>query len=107
PRLVTGPARPRGFAPDPDYTDGDPRGVGRVQVTQKNGRRWSTADAFLRPAAGRPNLTVLTGATALALDVDGDHGRGVTLAGAPIAVARARREVVLAAGAIGSPQLLM
>ena len=106
--LMIGAARSCGFDADPDYNDGDPRGVGPVEVTQRNGRRWSSADAFLRPAAGRPNLTVLTGAMALGLDLQGDRVRGVKLGGkAPMAVARARREVILAAGAIGSPQLLM
>ena len=106
--LMIGAARSLGFEPDPDYNDGDPRGVGPVEVTQKNGRRWSTADAFLRPAAGRPNLTVLTGAMALGLELQGDRVRGVSLGGhTPMAIARARREVILASGAIGSPQLLM
>jgi choline dehydrogenase-like flavoprotein len=106
--LIVAAARSLGHPADPDYNDGEPLGVCAVEVTQKRGRRWSAADAFLRPAAGRPNLTVLTGATALGLDLRDGRARGVRLAGrTPMAVARARREVVLAAGAIGSPQLLM
>jgi choline dehydrogenase-like flavoprotein len=106
--LIVKAALGRGYEFDPDYNDGDPRGVSAVETTTKRGRRWSAADAFLRPAAGRPNLTVLTGATALGLDLQGGRARGVRLASrTPMAVARARREVILAAGAIGSPQLLM
>ena len=106
--LMIGAARNRGYDADRDYNDGAPHGVAPVEVTQKKGRRWSAADAFLRPAAGRPNLTVLTRATALGLEIRGDRVRGVKLSGrTPMAVARARHEVILAAGAIGSPQLLM
>ncbi len=97
-----------GFPLDPDYNDGDPYGTSAAETTQKYGRRWSAADAFLRPAAGRPNLTVLTAATALGLEISGGRVRGVRLAGkTPMAIARARREVILSAGSIGSPQLLM
>jgi choline dehydrogenase-like flavoprotein len=106
--LMIDSARNLGYEPDRDYNDGEPSGICRVEVTQKRGRRWSAADAFLRPAAGRPNLTVLTKAQALGLDIQGDRVRGVRLGGRTgMAVARARNEVILAAGAIGSPQLLM
>jgi choline dehydrogenase-like flavoprotein len=106
--LMVGAARAHGFPLDPDYNDGDPDGVALVEVTQRNGRRWSTADAFLRPARNRPNLTVATGATALEVEIRNGRARGVRLAGRlPYSVARARQEVILAAGAIGSPQLLM
>jgi len=106
--LIVAAARNLGHPLDPDYNDGEPSGICPVEVTQRRGRRWSAADAFLRPAAGRPNLTVLTAATALGLDVRDGRARGVRLAGkTPMAVARARNEVILAAGAIGSPQLLM
>ena len=97
-----------GFPFDDDYNDGEPNGAAYAETTQKHGRRWSAADAFLRPAAGRPNLTVLTAATALGLEIADGTVRGVKLGGkTPMAVARARREVILSAGAIGSPQLLM
>ncbi|KAA0273848.1 MAG: choline dehydrogenase [Acidobacteria bacterium] len=106
--LIVAAARSLGHPADPDYNDGEPNGVCGVEVTQRRGRRWSAADAFLRPAAGRPNLTVLTGATALGVELRDGRARGVELAGrTPMAVARARDEVILAAGAIGSPQLLM
>ena len=106
--LMIAAARRRGHPADPDYNDGEPDGVAPVEVTQKRGRRWSCADAFLRPAAGRPNLTVLTGAFAYGLEIASGRVRGVKVSGkTDMAVARARREVILAAGAIGSPQLLM
>ena len=54
--------RANDFPLDPDYNDGEPDGVCPVQTTQHRGQRWSAADAFLRPALKRPNLTVLTGA---------------------------------------------
>ena len=79
------------------------------QVTQRDGRRWSTADAYLRPALARPNLKVRTGATVLGIELEGTQAVGVKLAGrrrGNSELVRADREVVLSAGAIGSPQLL-
>jgi len=106
--LMIGAARAQGYPLDPDYNDGEPNGATLVETTTKNGRRWSAADAFLKPAAGRPNLTVATGSTAIGLELRDGRATGVRLAGkAPFATARARREVIVAAGAIGSPQLLM
>jgi choline dehydrogenase len=106
--LIVKAALNQGYEFDPDINDGNPNGICIVETTTKHGRRWSAADAFLRPAAGRPNLTILTGATALGLEIRGERVRGVRLGGkTPMAVARARREVILSAGAINSPQLLM
>ena len=106
--LMVGAALENGFRFDEDYNDGSQDGVCMLQVTQKHGRRWSAADAFLRPAAGRPNLTIATGVRAIGLELRDGRATGVRLTGrAPSATARARREVILAAGAIGSPQLLM
>lgn len=80
-------------------------GYSPTPVTQNRGRRWSSADAYLRPALPRPNLRVITGVTVERVTFDGRRATGVEHSGgAPI---RARREVVLAAGAIGSPYLLM
>lgn len=107
--LMIEAARANDFPLDPDYNDGEPDGVCRVQVTQKHGRRWSAADAFLRPARKRPNLTILTGATVLGIELRGDRAVGVRYAsgrGSSTAIAEASVEVILAAGAIGSPQLL-
>jgi choline dehydrogenase len=74
-------------------------------VTQDRGRRWSSADAYLRPALERPNLTVLTDATVERVVFDGRRAIGVERRGG--ARVTARREIILAAGTIGSPHLLM
>ncbi|MEW9553099.1 GMC family oxidoreductase [Nonomuraea sp. NPDC050783] len=74
-------------------------------VTQNRGRRWSSADAYLRPALKRPNLTVVTGASVDRVLFDGRRAVGVEHGGG--AQLKARREVILSAGAIGSPHLLM
>ena len=90
-----------------DFNCGDNEGCGYFHVTQRRGVRWTTAKAFLRPAQSRPNLLVLTGAQAGTLLFEGSrctgvsyrhNGRGET--------ATASAEVVLATGAIASPQLL-
>jgi len=91
----------------PDYNGPEQDGVSMFQVTQKDGKRWSAADAFLRPALSRPNLTVVTGALVSSLELSGDRVVGVRYSrGRSSHVARADREVILAAGAIGSPQIL-
>ncbi|MBT9594787.1 MAG: GMC family oxidoreductase N-terminal domain-containing protein [Vitreoscilla sp.] len=91
-----------------DFNRGDNEGVGPIHVNQREGRRWSAADAFLKPVLNRPNLTVETGALADRVLVEA--GRAVGMAWRQGGVARsavARREVVLAAGAFGSPQILL
>jgi choline dehydrogenase len=83
-------------------------GVGFYQVTQRNGRRWSAADAYLHPAAGRPNLTVLTDALVTKIEVTGGRATGVRyLRRGQQEQALAEREVILAGGAVNSPQLLL
>jgi choline dehydrogenase len=92
-----------------DYNGPEQDGVAMFQVTQRNGRRWSVADAYLRPALSRPNLKVLTHASVLGLELSGERVTGVryrTRRGGERLV-RAQREVILSAGAIGSPQLLL
>ena len=90
-----------------DFNRGDNEGCGYFHVNQKRGVRWTTAKAFLRPVLSRPNLRVLTHAQALKLRFDGRRAVGLDLRDrAGPAYVSARREVILAAGAIGSPQLL-
>ena len=90
-----------------DFNRGDNEGCGFFQVNQRRGVRWSTAKAFLRPAMGRPNLQVLTGAQAKSLILENGRCIGVDLwQGGEVKRARAG-EVVLAAGAVGSPHLLL
>jgi len=85
-----------------------PEGFCETRVTQRRGARCSTADAYLKPALGRKNLTLLTEATATRVVVDGNRAVGVEyeIHGARHVVG-ARSEVVLCCGAINSPQLLM
>lgn len=91
-----------------DFNGVNPEGVGSFQVTQKNGRRCSTARAYLKPARTRPNLTVITKAHATRVLFEHDRAVGVEYRhqGSPQEV-RAKQEVILSAGAIQSPQLLM
>jgi choline dehydrogenase len=92
-----------------DYNGPEQDGASMFQVTQRNGTRFSAADAYLRPALARPNLEVRTNVTALGVELDGERAVGVRLrkrrGGAELV--RAEREVLLCAGAIGSPQLLL
>ncbi len=97
-----------GLARNADFNGPEQHGAGRYQVTQRDGRRCSAASAYLHPIAARRNLTVATGALALRILLEGRRAVGVEYArgGTPLA-ARAEREVLLAAGAINSPQLLL
>lgn len=100
-------ARDCGFPSAPPNSP-RPEGFCETVVTQRRGARCSTADAYLRPAMRRKNLTVLTEAMATRVLFDGNRAIGVEFQrGGQPAVARARREVVLCGGAINSPQLLM
>ncbi|MFC2967092.1 GMC family oxidoreductase [Acidimangrovimonas pyrenivorans] len=95
-----------------DFNTGDNEGVGYFDVNQRSGWRWNASKAFLRPAKGRPNLTVWTEAQVEALELEQDGTAGLRCTGARLNRAggavsvRARREVVLCAGAIGTPQIL-
>jgi len=90
-----------------DFNTGNNEGAGYFEVTQRRGIRWTTAKAFLKPVIGRPNLRVLTGAQVERLVLEGGEVRGVVVRheGASKRF-DAAREVVLAAGAIGTPHLL-
>ncbi|MGZ6709294.1 MAG: GMC family oxidoreductase [Solirubrobacteraceae bacterium] len=92
-----------------DYNGPEQDGAAPVQVTQRNGRRFSANDAYLRPARGRENLSVVTGATVSRLELDGGRAVGVRFRDRlrRERVVRAEREVILCGGAFGSPQLLM
>ena len=107
-----------GYAHNRDFNGPEQEGVGAYQVTHKNGERWSAAKGYLTPNLGRTNLTVLTGATTTrVLTESGADGRprAVGVAYRPESGRGAEQrlrlnaggEVVLSAGAFGSPQLLM
>jgi len=101
-------ARQAGFPLNRDFNGAEQEGVGMYQVTQRNGERCSAARAYVHPHLGRPNLKVVTGARALRVAVEGGRATGVEyLAGGARRLARARGEVVVSAGALQSPQLLM
>ena len=96
-----------GIAPIKVFNTGDNTGCAYFQMNQKRGVRWSATKAFLRPVLHRKNLTVLTGAHVTGLQFEGRACTGVTFrAGRDARSATASREVILAAGAIGSPQIL-
>ncbi len=111
-----------GIEPKEEFNRGDNSGSAYFHVNQKRGRRWSMADAFLHPISHRPNLTVWTHTQAVKLLMDDQvrdeqrHGAWSTaqhrvtglrlLKGGQTVDVRARREVILSAGAIGSPHLM-
>ena len=97
-----------GYPKNEDYNGADQEGVGYFQLTAKDGRRCSSAVAYLRPAMSRSNLTVLTKTAARKLVFDGKRVTGLEVTGVDgTSTITARREVVLSAGALASPQLLM
>jgi choline dehydrogenase-like flavoprotein len=97
-----------GYPHNPDFNNAEQEGFGPYQVTHRNGERFSAAKAYLTPHLGRPNLEVLTGAQVLRVRFEGHRAVGVDvrIGGAERALS-ARREVLLSAGALQSPQLLM
>ena len=97
-----------GVPNNPDFNSAIEDGVGLYQVTQKNGSRHSVADAYLKPALGQKNLTVVTNAHVSQITLENQRAVGVEyLHGKSTNVARADREVILAGGSINSPQLLL
>ncbi|HEU0336508.1 MAG TPA: GMC family oxidoreductase N-terminal domain-containing protein [Gaiellaceae bacterium] len=97
-----------GIPPSADLNGEETGGAGPVPVSQRRGRRWSVADGFLRPALRRPNLTLVTGALATRVRLEDGRATGVSYRlGDREEEAPAAREVLLAGGAINSPQLLL
>lgn len=91
-----------------DFNSAQQDGVGYYQVTQKDGRRWSTARAYLEPAKDRPNLKIITGARAEAVIFDVKRAVGVSFRKDKTRkFAAAKGEVILSGGAFQSPQMLM
>ncbi len=100
-----------GIPASPDLNGGDSEGVGFVPVSQRRGRRFSVVNGYLQPARRRPNLTVVTGALATRVLIEDGRAVGVAYRAAGDGPADedeayAAREVVLCAGAIGTPHLL-
>jgi choline dehydrogenase-like flavoprotein len=97
-----------GYPRNGDFNGATQEGMGLYQVTHRRGERFSAAKAYLTPHLGRANLAVHTGARATRIVFEGRRAVGVeVLQGGQRRVLRARREVLLSAGALQSPQLLM
>jgi choline dehydrogenase-like flavoprotein len=97
-----------GYELNPDLNGAKQEGVARFQLTQRDGLRCSAADAFLHPAAERPNLNVDTGVFVRRILFDGERAVGVELVrNGAVETVHAEREVIVAAGAYQSPVLLM
>ena len=106
-------AQQAGIPATNDFNRGNNEGVGYFEVNQHRGRRWSAADAFLRPdCIARPNLALWTGAQVQRLVLERDADGALRCGGAEVMTkagpqtVRAARELVLSAGSIGSPQIL-
>jgi choline dehydrogenase-like flavoprotein len=101
-------AKQAGFPFNNDFNGASQEGVGLYQVTHKNGERFSAAKAYVTPNLNRPNLQVLTKAHAMRILMEGKRAVGVEVRhDGYLKTLKARREVLLTAGAIQSPQLLM
>jgi len=100
--------RQAGYPLTADYNGRQQEGFGPMEMTVWAGRRWSAANAYLRPALERPNIDLVSRALVRRVVLEGRRALGVEVEhDGRIAVVRANREVVLAAGAINSPKLLM
>jgi choline dehydrogenase len=96
-----------GYPATEDINGYQQEGFGRIDMTVHGGRRWSAADAYLKPAMRRPNVDVRTSALATRIIFDGQRASGIAyLKGGVERVVEATREVIVAAGAINTPQLL-
>jgi choline dehydrogenase len=101
-------AKQAGFAANTDFNGAEQEGFGFYQVTQKDGKRCSTAASFLARARLRRNLTVRTNTQVLAVTFQGTRATGVKIkTGFGVRELQASKEVILAGGAINSPQLLL
>jgi choline dehydrogenase len=98
----------RGIARNDDFNGATQLGAGLYQVTQKAGRRWSAADAYLFPALGRNNFDLVSGALVRRIVLEQNRAVAVEYERAGrLITQRANREILLCAGTIGSPQILM
>lgn len=102
-------AQAAGYKFNPDYNGQDQEGVGFFQLTAKNGRRCSSAVAYLNPVKSRDNLTILTNAQVERIVTEGKCATAVEYRdrSGTLQTIKARREIILSGGAINSPQLLM
>ncbi len=100
--------RQAGYPANDDFNGVEQEGFGRFDFTIRNGKRWSAASAFLKPVRNRRNLTVLTGGHVNRIVIAGDKATGVEIArDSHIDIINAGQEVIICAGTVNSPQLLM
>jgi len=98
----------QGHPYNPDVNGAEQHGVMETQVNQKDGERWSVAKGYITPNLDRPNLTVITSATTSRILMEGKKAVGVEyIQGGQSKTLQADKEVILSAGAFGSPQILM
>lgn len=100
-------AQAAGLPHNPDYNGATQEGVSPPQVTQRDGMRWSAADGYLKPALRRSNLTLLTRAQATRIILDGKRATGISYTHRGKTHTATAREVVLSAGSLATPKLLM
>ena len=102
-------AQAAGYKFNPDYNGADQEGVGFFQLTTKNGRRCSTAVAYLNPARTRPNLQIITHAQVEKVVIEGPRATGIQYKdkSGTLHTVKAGKEIILCGGSINSPQLLM
>ncbi len=97
-----------GFKRNDDFNGAEQEGAGLYQVTCKKGRRWSVADAYIHPNRKRSNFTVRTEAFVTKIELEGNRATGVTFRHqGTTQTVRANAEIILSAGAVASPQMLM
>jgi choline dehydrogenase len=96
-----------GIKPIPDFNTGDNEGSCYFHVNQKRGRRWSAARGFLKPVLSRANLRLETGCLAERIEFDGHRAVAVRWRQSGVARRARGRDIILAAGSIGSPHLLL
>ena len=107
-KAFTDAGQEAGYPFTADYNGGQQEGFGPMEMTVWSGRRWSAANAYLRPALRRPNVRLLTGAHAERITFDGRRATGVVIRRrGRIETVVARKEVIVAASSINSPKLLM
>ena len=102
-------AQAAGYPFNPDYNGAQQDGVGYFQLTTRNGRRCSSAVAYLKPARGRENLQIITRAQVQKVEMTGTRATGVTYLDrrGQSKTVTADRDIILSSGSIGSPQILM
>ncbi len=97
-----------GYSKNDDFNGADQEGFGKYDFNIKKGKRWSASSAFIHPVKDRKNLTIAPDTMTLRIVTKGDRATGVEIAqGGTRTIVEATREVILSAGTVNSPQILM